>query len=421
MPSTDLHQGVIEGRESLVRTINDGVLTPIPGEQPTGKNPRELKLWVDLKNARPKPIDPSIEYNNENAKRIRTEWAGYRNLVEDALCKCSKDIELGIFLIEASSRVHGFPGVRDGLWMLGGLITGFRNNGLHPLAVDGDLEIQYGKLDWLNDRFPDVICEIPLTWRPEPDVNYSLNYFKESRRQNGMITAAEFDAAAAAATKEQYIDLINSIDDAKAEFARFKQIANESYGSEVSSFINAEETLEECLAAAKTILRKRGPGSGAVDRAKPRDNSTEALPKEPLLGSNSTAPPGDAWSACEEMARGGNIDGALSAMTSLAAAEPNGRVRFQRKLLLADVCLQSNRKKLATSILQELNEIIELHKLESWETSEIVGGVWARLVRCYRDRAAGTADKDREAEFFQKLSRLDPWQALACGEPVKED
>ncbi len=121
------------------------------------------------------------------------------------------------------------------------------------------------------------------------------------------------------------------------------------------------------------------------------------------------------------MARGGNIDGALTTMTSLAAAEPNGRVRFQRKLLLADVCLQSNRKKLATSILQELNEIIELHKLESWETSEIVGGVWARLVRCYRDRAAGTADKDREAEFFQKLSRLDPWQALACGEPVKED
>ncbi len=273
MSSTDLHQDLIEGRESLVRTINDGVLTPIPGEKPAGENLVKIDCGSILR--MPAPSRSTLQSNTttENAKRIRTEWAGYRNLVEDALCKCSKDIELGIFLIEASSRVHGFPGVRDGLWMLGGLITGFLKNGLHPLAVDGDLEIQYGKLDWLNDRFPDVICEIPLTWRPEPDVNYSLNYFKESRRQNGMITAAEFDAAAAAATKEQYIDLINSIDDAKAEFVRFKQIANESYGSEVSSFINAEETLEECLAAAKTILRKRGPGSGAVDRAKPRDNS----------------------------------------------------------------------------------------------------------------------------------------------------
>jgi len=108
-------------------------------------------------------------------------------------------------------------------------------------------------------------------------------------------------------------------------------------------------------------------------------------------------------------------------MAALAAAEPNGRVRFQRKLLLADLCIQTNRKKLGTSILQELNEIIEQHKLESWETSEIVGGVWSRLVRCYRDKAAGTADESLEAEFYLKLSRLDPWQALTCGEPARRD
>jgi len=108
-------------------------------------------------------------------------------------------------------------------------------------------------------------------------------------------------------------------------------------------------------------------------------------------------------------------------MAALAAAEPNGRVRFQRKLLLADLCIQTNRKKLGTSILQELNEIIEQHKLESWETSEIVGGVWSRLVRCYRDKAAGTADESLEVEFYLKLSRLDPWQALTCGEPARID
>ena len=83
--------------------------------------------------------------------------------------------------------------------------------------------------------------------------------------------------------------------------------------------------------------------------------------------------------------------------------------------------MRTNRMKLAASILQELNEIIETHKLDSWETSEVVGGVWSRLVRCYRDKVAGTADETLEAEFFRKLSRLDPWQALACGEPVKKD
>ena len=119
------------------------------------------------------------------------------------------------------------------------------------------------------------------------------------------------------------------------------------------------------------------------------------------------------------MARSGEIDAALSTMTALASAEANGRIRFQRKLLLADICLQTNRVKLARSILEELNELIDRHNLTSWETSDLVGAVWARLVRCYRDKSAGTASSEKAAEVFLKLSRLDPWQALSLGEPTE--
>ena len=109
-------------------------------------------------------------------------------------------------------------------------------------------------------------------------------------------------------------------------------------------------------------------------------------------------------------------------MAGLAAAEPNGRVRFQRKLLLADICLQTNRHKLATSILEELNELVDQHKLTAWETSNLVGAVWARLVRCYRQQnGSGGPNKEKAMEFFLKLSRLDPWQALAVGEPTEQD
>jgi len=86
---------------------------------------------------------------------------------------------------------------------------------------------------------------------------------------------------------------------------------------------------------------------------------------------------------------------------------------------LADICLQTNRVKLARSILEELNELIDTHHLTSWETSDLVGAVWARLVRCYRDKNAGTANSDKAAEVFLKLSRLDPWQALNIGEPTE--
>jgi type VI secretion system protein ImpA len=127
-----------------------------------------------------------------------------------------------------------------------------------------------------------------------------------------------------------------------------------------------------------------------------------------------------AWAEAERMARSGEVDAALSTMTALAAAEANGRIRFQRKLLLADICMRTNRLRLARSILEELNELVEKHNLTAWETSDVIGAVWARLVRCYRDTAAGTANPERAAEFFLKLSRLDPWQALALGESTEQ-
>jgi hypothetical protein len=75
---------------------------------------------------------------------------------------------------------------------------------------------------------------------------------------------------------------------------------------------------------------------------------------------------------------------------------------------------------LAKSILEELNELVDKHNLTAWETSEMIGAVWTRLVRCYREKSAGTANPDKAMEFFLKLSRLDPWQALACGEPTEQ-
>ena len=103
-------------------------------------------------------------------------------------------------------------------------------------------------------------------------------------------------------------------------------------------------------------------------------------------------------------------------MTRLAATEPNGRVRFYRKLLLADICLSTRRDQLAKSILEELAELIDKHHLEEWETSEVVGAVWSRLYRCYSNDQAGTADPDRASKLFLRLCRLDPWQAMACNE-----
>jgi type VI secretion system ImpA family protein len=395
---------------SISRTIDERILNPISEEKPSGVDLRALKDWVEIRKARPNLNDLADKRDWQPANPVTTDWSIYKDMVESALCNKSKDLELGIFLTDACTRLYGFAGIRDGMWAVRGLLVGFSDRGLYPLPEGDDLEARYGKLDWLNEKLAEVTREIPITMRPTPGVNYSLNYRDESLRPNGMITMAEFESAVSAGSKEQYEALHNEIEEARAEFDQFEQVVNEQFGSDALSFTNAKQTLEECRAAISSILRKKGgttsdPAGGSHLFAFTGSN----------LGNAGSL--GESWADAERMVREGDIDRALSAMAAMAAAEPNGRVRFQRKLLLAEICLQTGRRRLAKSILEELNELIEKHNLTAWETSDLIGAVWARLVRCYNDKNGdGNSSPEKAMEFFLKLSRLDPWQALSVSE-----
>ena len=399
------------------RVVGERVLAPISEQKPAGEDLRGLKDWVDIRKARPNPNDIPDKREWEPATPVKSDWSTYKDLVEKALCTKSKDLELGVFLTEACARVHGFAGVRDGIWTIKGLLAGFSERGLYPLPEDGNLEARYGKLEWMNEKMAEVIREIPITMRPAPAANYSMNYRNEALRPNGMITVTEFDSAVAVGTREQYEDLSKELEEARAEFAELEELANQQFGPNALSFVESKHAFEECQAAIASILRKKQPAGGKAGAPAPLTVQQVSFGSSGGLAEGMV---GSAWAEAERMARGGEIDAALSTMAALAAAEPNGRVRFQRKLLLADICMQTNRVKLAKSILEELNELIEKHNLSAWETSDVIGAVWARLVRCYRDKNAGTANADKAAEFFLKLSRLDPWQALALGEPTEQ-
>jgi len=396
------------------RVVDERVLTPISEQKPAGDDLRALRDWVDIRKARPNQNDLGDKKEWEPANPTKADWPTYKDVVEKALCSKSKDLELGVFLTEACGRIYGFAGIRDGIWTLKGLLNDFSNRGLYPLPdEDGSLESRYGKLDWMNEKLAELVRDIPITMRPEPGENYSMNFRNEALRPNGMITAAEFETAVAVGTKEQYENLSKEIAGVQAELSEFEETVVGQFGPNALSFADSKHALEECQLAIASILRKKQPTVSKTPA------SAVTIPS---LGSGSGGGLAEgmvsgAWAEAERMARSGEIDAALSTMTALASAEANGRIRFQRKLLLADICLQTNRVKLARSILEELNELIDKHNLTSWETSDLVGAVWGRLVRCYRDKNGGTANSDKAAEVFLKLSRLDPWQALSLGEP----
>jgi hypothetical protein len=168
-----------------------------------------------------------------------------------------------------------------------------------------------------------------------------------------------------------------------------------------------DEEPDAVPAVAAAAAAGAGTGSGAAEAAPAKAPLVRLPVMDGETGSSGS------WAQAEALVRAGNLEQGLAEMGRLAATETSGRNRFLRKLLLAEICLAQDRTRLAQTILEELTEQIDKLNLENWETPQVVGGVWSRLYRIYRK---AEPNADRTLTLYKRLSRLDPWQALACSE-----
>jgi type VI secretion system protein ImpA len=403
----------------ILHTIEDSVLEPVPVGQQPGGTVLSDEDWIHLRRSRPNAYDTTDKGIWTPVDEESAGWPRLKDLASSLLSRKSKDLRVAVWLTEANIVLHGFAGLRDGLRLIRELLMRFWDAGLRPEIQSGDLELRSGPLEWMDEKMADLIAQIPVTRRNDGP-NYSYNYYLESLRPaGGKITSEEFQAAVKATPVAAYRELHREMLESRAELQELERVAEEKFGPEALSFAHPREVLEDCRKLLESILRKlpAGEAAGNPDLDRPRDAGAPAAQTVPVYGTMlESGVNGDSWQNAERLARAGQTDQALAEMTRLAAVEPNGRARFQRKLLLAEICLQTGRHRLARAVLEELAEQIEVHQLATWETSELIGAVWSRLYRCYRNEQAGTADADLAAKYFAQLCRLDPWQALACNE-----
>jgi hypothetical protein len=207
------------------------------------------------------------------------------------------------------------------------------------------------------------------------------------------------------------------------EFKALEKTIEEKFGDVAPDLSVCRNALNEISQEVSNILEKKRldePYTPAVD-GQPSDAGGSDGKGNPALAfslpemSGPTGGVSGPWNEAETLVRSGQIEKGLARMIQLAARETCGRNRFQRKLLLAEICLNTKRERLARSILEELAEQIDNLKLELWESSELVAGVWIRLYKLY-NQGTDSSDRDRAAKLYERLCRLDPWQALNCGE-----
>jgi len=429
------------------------LLDPIPmAGMPTGIDMRWTPEWDRLKEAR--RFDDGLEAGRwQKRERKTADWAAVQRLASELLRDKTKDLQLSMWLTEANIKLRGFPGLRDGFRITRELMARYWDEGLYPSMEDGP-EDRSGPFEWLNSKLVDSIRAIPITARGDQGRDYSLIDLEDARRTGsekncktadgefdpvrkraydqalaeGRLSQEMFETAVSETTRPDSEQLAADLLQVVDEFKALEKTADEKFGDLAPNLAICRNTLDEMKQAVSDMFahkRKAEPdppvawpeaeaSQGRSQIAGDNANSIVMRFNLPIPGAQETQPAaGGSWQEAEALVRSGQVEKGLVEMTRLAASETTGRSRFHRKLLLAEVCMETKRDRLAQSILEELAEHIDKFQLEHWESSELISGVWSRLHRIYK--RSGDS-QERAGKLYERLCRLDPWQALNCGE-----
>src|ERR1039457_3627781 len=361
----------------------DDFLDPVSADQPVGTDLRWTSEWDRIKEAR--RADDDLKSGKWAKKEQKTaDWRLVEELASGMLRNRSKDLQLALWLTEAGMKLHGFPGLRDGLRLTRELLVRYWDSGLYPPMEDGP-EDRAGPFEWLNSKLADSITAIPITVRGDGGTDYSLIDLLDARQvgseasckdaygaidtakkkaydaalAQGHVSLEMFDGAVAATKRAPYEELNSDFLQTLEEFHALEKTIEEKFGDVAPNLSVCRTALNDIRQEISAILEKKRleePGTPGADGRPPgADRSAVSLPEM-------SGPPGavgGSWNEAEMLIRSGQVDKGLAQMIQLSARETCGRSRFQRKLLLAEVCLDSKHERLARSILVELAEQID--------------------------------------------------------------
>ena len=107
--------------------------------------------------------------------------------------------------------------------------------------------------------------------------------------------------------------------------------------------------------------------------------------------------------------RAGRTDRAIQMLMREATSEKSERGRFLVQTELAAIMVDGGHHVVAQPILEELNTQIDTHKLDEWESGDVVAKPLALLYRCL-ERNDG--DPGLRQSLYLRICRLDPVQAI---------
>jgi type VI secretion system protein ImpA len=139
----------------------EALLKPISEENPSGESMQYSGLYDEIREAR-RSDDPTLAQGQWQSELKSADYRQVINLVTSALSNQTKDLQIGVWLCEALTGVHGFAGFRDGLKLLCQLEELFWDT-LYPEIDEGDMEGRANSIDWMSREISIMLKKIPIS------------------------------------------------------------------------------------------------------------------------------------------------------------------------------------------------------------------------------------------------------------------
>ena len=137
------------------------LLNPVSSAAPCGED-LAFSPEIDAIAQARKADDPSIEQGAWVTTLKEADWKFVAKRCALLLETRSKDLQLAVWLAEASARTGGLRSLGEALLVVAGLCDRFWD-GLYPQPDEGGFEQRIGNLCWIAARVPQLVTECPVT------------------------------------------------------------------------------------------------------------------------------------------------------------------------------------------------------------------------------------------------------------------
>ena len=263
----------------------DRLLAPIPGENPTGEDPRQdfspvsTYREVRARRSEARQAERSMVYDDDESPGPPADWRPILELGTKLLEEEAKDLEAAGLVIEALVRREGIAGLRDGFRLARELCERFWDN-LYPTPDEEGIITRVAPLAGLNGEDSDGLLMSPISRLPitggstagpfgaiDHQMALELERIEDPDKraarmgQPDVVTRQMFDVAVSETPVEFVDNLLEDLSDCSREFESLCSVLEEKCGEDERGFSlappssNIRTALRDCRELVEKIFR----------------------------------------------------------------------------------------------------------------------------------------------------------------------